>query len=84
MALSSLRKASIEFIVLRQSGGRWKFKVQLEATEPEEDDVIVISSPLNRTTSVSFKLTNKVKAYSRFLANFSPESDAEFSVMPKQ
>jgi hypothetical protein len=57
--------------------------VQLEATEPEEDDVIVISSPLNRTTSVSFKLTNKVKAYARFFAGFSPESDAEFSVMPK-
>lgn len=77
-------KASLEFIVLRQSGGRWKYKIQLEATEPEEDDVILISSPLNKTTSVQFKLTNKTKNYSRFVAGFSPESDAEFSVIPKQ
>ena len=45
-------KASLEFIVLRQSGGRWKYKIVLEATPPDEDDVILISSPLNKTTSV--------------------------------
>lgn len=56
----------------------------LEAFEPDEDDVILISSPLNKTTSVSFKLTNKVKAYAHFNAGFSPESDAEFSIIPKQ
>lgn len=55
----------------------------MEATEPEEDDTILISSPLNKTTSVSFKLTNKTKNYSKFTAAFSPESDAEFSVIPK-
>jgi hypothetical protein len=41
-------------------------------------------SPLNRTSSVSFKLTNKAKSYAAFVANFTPDSDAEFSVMPKQ
>ena len=56
----------------------------MEATEPEEDDVIVISSALNRTTSVSFKLTNKTKGYAKFVAAFSPDSDAEFSVIPKR
>lgn len=56
----------------------------MEATEPEEDDVILISSPLNKTTSVQFKLTNKTKNYSRFVAGFSAESDPEFSVIPKQ
>ena len=73
----------MEFIVLRQSGGRWKYKIQLEATEPDEDDVILISSPLNKTTSVQFKLTNKTKSFARFTASFSPDSDAEFSVIPK-
>ncbi|CAD8117028.1 unnamed protein product [Paramecium sonneborni] len=76
-------KASLEFIVLRQSGGRWKYKIVLEATQPDEDDVIIISSPLNKTTSVSFKLTNKTKGYAKFYAGFTPESDAEFSVIPK-
>ncbi|CAD8106047.1 unnamed protein product [Paramecium primaurelia] len=76
-------KASLEFIVLRQSGGRWKYKIILEATPPDEDDVIIISSPLNKTTSVSFKLTNKTKNYAKFNAGFTPDSDAEFSIIPK-
>ena len=55
----------------------------LEATAPQEDDLIVISSPLNRTTSVSFKLTNHKKQYAHFTAQFTPESDPEFTIMPK-
>jgi hypothetical protein len=46
---------------LRKAGGRWKFRIMLEASNPKEDDQIVIQSPLNRTTSVSFKLTNQKK-----------------------
>lgn len=55
----------------------------LEATEPKEDDLIVISSPLHRTTSVSFKLTNRHKHYAPFVAQFTPDSDPEFTIMPK-
>ncbi|CAD8058009.1 unnamed protein product [Paramecium sonneborni] len=65
-------KANIEFIVLRQTGGRWKYKIILEATKPDEDDVIIISSPLNKTASVSFQLTNKTKGYAKFYAGFTP------------
>lgn len=38
-----------------------RFKIYLEATEPDEDDVITIHSALNRTSSVSFRLENKYK-----------------------
>jgi len=55
----------------------------LEATAPKEDDLIVISSPLNRTTSVSFKLTTHRKKTAFFTASFTPESDPEFTIMPK-
>jgi hypothetical protein len=61
----------------------FRYKIILEATPPDEDDVIIISSPLNKTTSVSFKLTNKTKNYAKFFASFTPDSDAEFSVIPK-
>jgi len=54
----------------------------LEATAPKEDDLIVISSPLNRTTSVSFKLTNHRKNTAFFTASFTPELDPEFTSMP--
>lgn len=61
-------KTTIDFNILRKAGGRWKFKMVIEATEPKEDDLIVISSPLHRTTSVSFKLTYKAKVYAAFKA----------------
>jgi len=32
---------------------------------------------------VSFKLTNRLKAFARFNAYFTPESDIELTVMPK-
>jgi hypothetical protein len=35
----------------------------MEATPANEDDVIVISSPLHKTTTITFKLTNRKKAY---------------------
>ncbi len=57
--------------------------MHLEATEPDEDDHIVIYSPLNKTTSVSFKLTNRYKQYSPFVTYFTPDSDPEFTIMPK-
>lgn len=42
-----------------------------------------MSSNLHKTTSVSFKLTNKTKQFAPFTATFSPESDSEFTVFPK-
>ena len=56
--------------------------MQLEATEPEVDDVIVIESNINRTSSVSFKLTNQFNSYAPFEAFFTPDSSHEFSVFP--
>ena len=56
----------------------------MESLEPEPDDNIFIESPLNRTTSVCFKLSNKVKFFSPFNAYFTKESDPEFTVSPKR
>ncbi len=52
-------KANCELIVNKASGGRWRHAIVLESLEPEVDDVIVIESLLNNTSSVSFKLTNQ-------------------------
>ena len=69
--------------ITRPSGGRWKFKISLKATIPVEDDNITIRSPLNRTATIQFKLTNRVKKWAEFKAKFTPESDSEFNVEPK-
>lgn len=73
----------MEFIIYKSSGGRWKFNVIFEALDPEVDDSIVIQSPLNKTSSVSFKLSNHLKSFADFNAFFTTDSAAEFTVYPK-
>ena len=81
--MKPLRMNNLELVVDCEQGGRWKFRVNLECLEPEPDDHIFIESPLNRTTSVCFKLSNKIKFFSAFTAYFTKDSDPEFSVTPK-
>lgn len=54
-------KATVDLLIKREEGGVWKFPVVLEANPPDVDDLIVITSPLQKTSSVSFKLTNRYK-----------------------
>jgi len=75
--------ATIQFLIHRQHGGVWKYDVELEATEPEIDDVIVISSLLGQPSSVTFSLTNQFTVYTPFKAYFTPDSALEFAVEPK-
>lgn len=62
----------------------FRLKIVLEANEPEKDDVIQIYSPLHKTSSVSFRLTNRFKSHADFKAYFTYDSDPEFSVIPKE
>jgi hypothetical protein len=73
----------IEFLIHRQNGGVWKYQLELEATEPEIDDDITISSLLGQPSSVTFSLTNQFTQYTPFKAYFTPDSALEFSVEPK-
>ena len=76
-------KTSAEFIVYKSSGGRWKFNFVFESVDPEVDDIILIQSPLHKTSSVSFKLTNHLRTFAEFSAFFTPDSAPEFVVYPK-
>lgn len=77
-------KTTAEIVVTRSSGGRWRFKVLAEALEPGTDDKIMITSPLNVTSSVQFKLTNSNGKYaSDFVAEFSHDSASELTVFPR-
>lgn len=77
-------KTSVEFVINKSSGGRWKFNVMFEALDPEIDDSIVIHSPLHKTSSVSFKLSNHLRSVADFHAFFTADSANEFTVYPKQ
>jgi hypothetical protein len=74
--------ALCNLVITRASGGRWRFDVKLEATEPEVDDTISIQSPLNKPASVAFRLCNHTNAYAEFDAFFDAESAYEFTVQP--
>lgn len=74
--------AQCNLVISRAAGGRWRFDMKLEATEPEVDDTISIQSPLNKPASVAFRLCNHTSAYSEFDAFFDAESAYEFTVQP--
>lgn len=74
--------ALCNLLITRASGGRWRFDLKLEATEPEVDDTISIQSPLNKPASVAFRLSNHTSVYAEFDAFFDVEAAYEFSVQP--
>jgi hypothetical protein len=74
--------AMCNLVITRASGGRWRFDLKLEATEPEVDDTISIQSPLNKPASVAFRLCNHTGVYANFDAFFDAESAYEFTVQP--
>jgi len=45
-------KQTLDFIIVRQTGGQWKYKINLLSLEPEINDTITIFSLLNKTSSV--------------------------------
>ena len=76
-------KTGFDIIISKPTGGRWKYRTFIESTIPDEDDTLVVYSPLNTTRSVSFKLTNRSKSFATFNAFFTPESDPEFTILPR-
>ena len=72
----------VKLLITRRSGGRWRFDLDLVASQPEVDDEIRIEGHVNRTSSVSFRITNQFDTEAPFKAYFSSESPPEFSVTP--
>lgn len=75
--------AAVDLILVKESGGRWLYELDLEASAAETDDVIVIEAELNRTESVQFRLCNQFNTYAPFHAAFTPDSPDEFVVFPE-
>ena len=73
---------SLLLVVVRSSGGRWPFEIQLDASDADVDDNIAIEAALKTTSVVTFRLVNRIPAYSPFQAFFSTDSALSFSVSP--
>ena len=74
--------ASVGLVVVRATGGRWPFVLQLDATDPDPDDTITIEANLRQTSSVTFRLSNRGPDYAPFQAFFSTDSAETLSVSP--
>jgi hypothetical protein len=72
-----------DLVIIKKTGGRWKYPLTFTATEPQIDDIIRIEAGINRTSSVAFRITNQFELYADYKAYFSPESPDVFNVNPK-
>lgn len=73
---------SVRLVVIRETGGRWPFELQLDSKEPDPDDHITIEAALQTTSSVVFRLSNREDAFANFQAYFTADSAFTMSVSP--
>ena len=74
--------STIDMILECKNHGRWRVKVDLEALEPEPDDVVSLVASVGETDKVSFRLSNRFLGYSNFQAYFSARSSPNFTITP--
>jgi hypothetical protein len=75
-------RSRVQLRATKATGGRWTFEADLVATQAEVDDTIRIEAAMNKTASVSFKMTNQFDEEAPFRAYFAMDSAAEFTVQP--
>ncbi|XP_054654983.1 cilia and flagella-associated protein 47-like [Dunckerocampus dactyliophorus] len=70
-------------VVQHASGHIWEFPLDVIATEPRVDDVIVTeATEFGKTSAVGFYLTSTTRRPEPFVATFQPGSSSEFAVTP--
>ena len=74
--------SQVELVVECKNRGRWRAQVELEAGDPEADDVIALVAPVGGSDQVKFRLSNRFLGFSNFNAYFMPKSSPHFTVSP--
>jgi hypothetical protein len=74
--------SSVELIIVCKNKGRWHVVVELEASEPEPDDVVKLCASVGSVDKVSFRLSNRFLGFSNFQAFFTARSSLHFTVTP--
>jgi len=73
---------TVDLLISRRAGGKWKFQINLVAEQPAIDDVITVQAALHQTSTVSFRLTNRFPTLAPFTASLTVDSAYQFSVYP--
>eukprot|EP00607_Mallomonas_marina_P000132 CAMPEP_0182425546 /NCGR_PEP_ID=MMETSP1167-20130531/11992_1 /TAXON_ID=2988 /ORGANISM="Mallomonas Sp, Strain CCMP3275" /LENGTH=1275 /DNA_ID=CAMNT_0024606357 /DNA_START=182 /DNA_END=4006 /DNA_ORIENTATION=+ len=72
----------VQIMIMSSDKGRWRAEIDLQATDPEPDDVIQLTAAVGGQDKVAFRLSNRFLGYSSFQAYFSVHSSTHFSVSP--
>jgi len=76
--------ADVEFIVHKNSGGRWRFEMQLQASEPDLDGVLTIEAAMDQTATVPIQLFSSSDKPQPFTASFTSDTPIQFNVLPQR
>lgn len=74
--------ASVDISIMCRNRGKWRVKLDVDATDPEPDDVIRLTAPVGGSDKVTFRLNNRFLGYSSFQAYYSAKSSPHFAVSP--
>lgn len=75
---------SVELVVSKASGGRWRFELQLVATEPDADGVITLEAAIDSTVTVPLPLFSSSDEPQPFTAWLSGDTPLTFTVQPSK
>ena len=70
-------------VLSRESGGRWRFPVQLTASPGDVDDTLQLEAEVGSAQKATFHLSNAVDRAAAYTAHLSTSSSPFFTVAPK-
>ncbi|GLI64998.1 hypothetical protein VaNZ11_008424 [Volvox africanus] len=79
-----LPPTSLELVINKSTGGRWRFEMQLQATEPDLDGTLTIEAAVGATSYVPLRLYSSSQEPQPFTANFPSDTPLVFNVVPSK
>ncbi|EFJ49198.1 hypothetical protein VOLCADRAFT_90100 [Volvox carteri f. nagariensis] len=79
-----LPPTSLELVINKSTGGRWRFEMQLQATEPDLDGTLTIEAAVGATSYVPLRLYSSSNEPQPFTASFPSDTPLVFNVVPSK
>ena len=74
-------QTTADLLVTCEGGGRWRYRIALEATEPDIDGTLTVYANVLQTGTISVPLP-ELDSPTEFIAFFTPDSPAVFEARP--
>ncbi len=76
--------AKVEMVVEKSTGGRWRFELRLEATQPDVDGSITIQAAPGQSALGPVQLYSPTDQPEPFTCHFTHDSSISFDVSPSE